>query len=144
MHCTGGKVNPALAFAEKIKTSKYKKIIVLIDDTASAAERLVYALKDDKRVVYIGEDTNGLLEGINPKSILYEKNKIGLKLSTGDFIPDPSFSEGVGYTPDIWALNTLDIMKNLWRITEDYELKIKLSPTQIIDHDNYQKYNWLF
>ena len=144
LRCTGGKVNPALAFAEEIKKSKYKKIIVLIDDTSSAAERLVYALKNDKRVVYIGENTNGLLEGINPKSILYEKNKIGLKLSTGDFIPDPSFSEGVGYTPYIWALNTLDIMKNLWRITEDYELKIKLSPTQIIDHDNYQKYNRIF
>lgn len=140
LHCTGGKVNPTLAFAEKIKTSKYKKIIVLIDDTASAAERLAYALKDDKRVVYIGENTNGLLEGINPKSILYEKNKIGLKLSTGDFIPDPSFSEGVGFIPNIWAQNTLDIMKNLWRITEDDELKIKLSPTQIIDHNNYQKY----
>ena len=144
MHCTGGKVNPALAFAEEIKKSKYKKIIVLIDDTASAAERLVYALKKDDRVIYIGENTNGLMEGLNPKVILYEKNKIGLKLSTKDFIPDSSFSEGIGYTPDIWALNTLDIMKNLWRITEDYELKIKLSPTQIIDHDNYQKYNRMF
>ena len=144
LHCTGGKVNPALAFAEEIKKSKYKKIIVLIDDTSSAAERLVYALKDDKRVIYIGENTNGLMEGLNPKVIISEKGKITLKLSTGDFIPDPSFSEGVGYTPYIWALNTLDIMKNLWRITEDYELKIKYSPTQIIDHDNYQKYNRMF
>lgn len=118
----GGKVNPALAFAEKIKKSKYKKIIVLIDDASSAAERLVYALKDDKRVIYIGENTNGLLEGINPKPILYEKNKISLKLSTEDFIPDSTFLEGVGYIPDIWAQNTLDIMKNLWRITEDYGL----------------------
>ena len=144
LHCAGGEVNPALAFAEEIKKSKYKKIIVLIDDTSSAAERLVYALKDDERVTLIGENTNGLLEGINPKLILYEKNKITLKLSTGDFIPDPSFLEGVGYIPNIWAQNTLDIMKNLWRITEDYELKIKLSPTQIIDHDNYQKYNRIF
>lgn len=140
LYCTGGKVNPALAFAEEIKKSKYKKIIVLIDDTASAAEDFVYALKDDKRVVYIGENTNGLMEGLNPKVIISEKGKITLKLSTKDFIPDPSFLEGIGYTPDIWAQNTLDIMKNLWRITEDYELKIKLSPTQIIDHDNYQKY----
>ncbi len=144
LHCAGGKVNPALAFAEEIKKSKYKKIIVLIDDTASAAERLVYALKDDKRVIYIGENTNGLMEGLNPKVIISEKGKITLKLSTKDFIPDPSFSEGIGFIPDIWALNTLDIMKNLWRITEDYELKIKLSPTQIIDHDNYQKYNRIF
>lgn len=136
----GGWPKPALDFAEKIKKSKYKKIIILIDDTSSAAERLVYALKDDKRVIYIGENTNGLLEGINPKQVLYEKNKISLKFSIGDFSPDPSFSEGIGYTPDIWALNALDIMKNLWRITEDYELKIKYG-NQIIDHDNYQKYN---
>ena len=69
-----------------------------------------------------------MLEGINPKRVLYEKNKISLKLSIGDFITDPSFSEGIGFIPDIWAQNTLDIMKNLWRITEDYELKIKFSP----------------
>lgn len=140
LHCTGGKVKPALDFAEEIKKSKYKKIIVLIDDTASAAERLVYALKKDDRVIYIGENTNGLMEGLNPKVIISEKGKITLKLSKKDFSPDPSFLEGIGYIPDIWAQNTLDIMKNLWRITEDYELKIKLSPTQIIDHDNYQKY----
>ena len=144
LHCKGGKVNPALAFAEEIKKSKYKKIIVLIDDTASAAEDFVYALKDDKRVIYIGENTNGVMEGLNLKVIISDKDKITLKLSTKDFIPDPSFSEGIGYTPDIWAQSTLDIMKNLWRITEDYELKIKLSPTQIIDHDNYQKYNRIF
>lgn len=140
----GGWPKPTLDFAEKIKKSKYKKIIILIDDTSSAAELLVYALKDDKRVIYIGENTNGLLEGRNPQQVLHEKNKIGLKLSLVDFIPDPSFSEGIGFIPDIWALNALDIMKNLWRITEDYELKIKLSPTQIMDHDNYQKYKGFF
>ena len=127
LNALGGKVNPALAFAEKIKKSKYKKIIVLIDNTGSAAERLVYALKDDKRVIYIGSNTNGLLEGINPKQIICKKDKFNLKLSTMDFIPDSTFSEGIGYLPDIWVgglggNDIIDFMKNIWRITEDYEL----------------------
>lgn len=53
--------------------------------------------------------------------LITEKNKISLKLSIKR--AKYSISEGIGFIPDIWALNTLDIMKNLWRITEDYELK---------------------
>lgn len=127
LNAPGGKVNPALAFAEKIKKSKYKKIIVLIDNTGSAAERLVYALKDDERVIYIGSNTNGLLEGIDPKQIICKKDKFSLVLSTRDFIPDSTFSEGIGHLPDIWigglgGNDIIDFMKNIWRITEDYEL----------------------
>lgn len=142
----GGSVNEALKFVETIKNSKVKKVIVLIDNAGSASELIVKCLKTDERVTLIGENTDGLVKGCNAKSVVYEKNKIGLKLSTKyatKYYADSSSSEGIGFIPDIWALNTLDIMKNLWRITEDYELKIKLSPTQIIDHDNYQKYkNW--
>lgn len=126
LNAPGGKVNPALAFAEKIKKSKYKKIIILIDNTGSAAERLIYALKDDK-VIYIGSNTNGLLEGIDPKQIVCKKDKFSLVLSTKDFIPYPTFSEGIGHCPDIWVgglggNSIIDIMKNIWRITKDYEL----------------------
>lgn len=138
----GGSVNEALKFVETIKKSKVKKIIVLTDNTVSAGEDIVHFLKDDKRVIYIGENTNGVFVGMNVRLIIYEKNKINLQLSTKRSKYSPP--EGIGFIPDIWAQNTLDIMKNLWRITEDYELKIKLSPTQIIDHDNYQKYNRIF
>lgn len=142
----GGQTNEALKFVETIKKSKVKKIIVLTDNTVSAGECIVSFLKDDKRVIYIGENTNGTFRGCNARSVINEKNKIGLKLSTkfNKYYANYSISEGIGFIPDIWALNTLDIMKNLWRITEDYELKLKLSPTQIIDHNNYQKYNRLF
>lgn len=138
----GGSVNEALKFVETIKNSKVKKIIVLIDSTGSASEDIARLLKEDKRVVYIGENTNGVVKGIGPRRVVYEKNKISLKLSS-KYFSDQSILEGIGFIPDIWALNTLDIMKNLWRITEDYELKIKYY-TQIIDHDNYQKYNRIF
>lgn len=143
----GGQANEALKFVETIKKSKVKKIIVLTDKTVSAGEYIVSLLKDDKRVIYIGENTNGTFRGCNARLVINEKNKIGLKLSTkcfNKYYANYSISEGIGFIPDIWALNTLDIMKNLWRITEDYELKIKLSPTQIIDHNNYQKYNRIF
>ena len=95
----GGKVKPTLDFAEKIKKSKYKKIIVLIDDTASAAEDFVYALKDNKRVILIGENTDGMVRGANPKIIISEYGKITLKLSTFIYEKDPTFSEGIGLYP---------------------------------------------
>ena len=148
LRCTGGMSNECRKFVEQIKKSKYKKIIVLIDDTSSAGERLVLLLKDDKRVIYIGENTNGHLEGRNPEVILKlfdknEKTRFNIKLSTDDNILDiPFLGEGIGCLPNIWARNALDIMKNLWRITEDYELKFKFYNI-IIDHDNYQKYNRL-
>ena len=120
----GGKVKPTLDFAEKIKKSKYKKIIVLIDDTDSAAERLVSLLKNDKRIILIGENTNGTVRGADPKIIISEYGKITLKLGTFIYEKDPTFSEGIGYIPDVWVggNNKIDFMKNIWRITEDYEL----------------------
>ena len=120
----GGKVKPTLNFAEKIKKSKYKKIIVLIDDTDSAAERLVSLLKNDKRIILIGENTNGTVRGADPKIIISEYGKITLKLGTFIYEKDPTFSEGIGYIPDVWVggNNKIDFMKNIWRITEDYEL----------------------
>lgn len=138
----GGQVNEALKFIETIKKSRVKKIIVLTDKTVSAGESIAYGLKDDKRVIYIGENTNGTFRGMTARLVVNEKNKINLKIST-KYDSDSSISEGIGFIPDIWALNTLDIMKNLWRITEDYELKFKFY-NNIIDHDNYQKYNRLF
>lgn len=139
----GGIIDEALKFVETIKKSKVKKIIVLIDSAGSASELIVKCLKNDKRVIYIGENTNGIFVGYNPKGILklFDKNeKIRFSIELSTKRSKYSLPEGIGFIPDIWAQNTLDIMKNLWRITEDYELKIKLSPTQIIDHNNYQKY----
>ena len=125
LNAPGGKVNPALAFAEKIKKSKYKKIIILICNTSSAGERIAYSLKDDNRVIYIGENTNAMLKGMSPKALVNESGKIYLGLSTQNFIPDPSFREGIGLLPNIWIANNseIDIMKNIWSITKDYELK---------------------
>lgn len=121
----GGKVNEALKFAETIKTSKVKKIIILIDNTSSAGERIAYSLKDDNRVIYIGENTNARVRGLSPKALVNEYGKIYLELSTIDFMPDPSWNEGIGLLPNIWIANNseIDIMKNIWSITKDYELK---------------------
>lgn len=119
----GGNSSEALKFAKTIKTSKVKKIIVLIDNVSSSGERIAYSLKDDKRVIYIGENTNGTVRGADPKIIISEKSKITLKLSTFDLPSE--IPEGIGLFPDIWIANDsdMDIMKNIWNITKDYELK---------------------
>ena len=125
----GGSVNEALKFAETIKASKAKKIIVLIDNTSSAGERLIGFLKEDKRVIRIGENTTGRMVGFDSKPVVTIKNKVYLTLSsyinsTGKYISDPSL-EGIGYLPDNWIANDseIDIIKNIWNITKDYELK---------------------
>lgn len=128
----GGWPAESLKFAEIIKSSKTKKIIVLIDNASSAGERLIGFLKEDKRVICIGENTNGRMVGFDPKQVVNiknEDNRVYLTLSTyinstGKYISDPSL-EGIGYLPDIWIANDseIDIMKNIWNITKDYELK---------------------
>ena len=126
MRCQGGKSRECRKLVEQIKKSKYKKIIVLTDDTSSAGERLVLLLKDDRRVIYIGENTSGTLEGYDPKTVVSEKGKIIFVVSTKDNILDTFFlGEGICLLPDIWVGGSdiiIDFMKNLWRITEDYEL----------------------
>ena len=126
LNCPGGKSNECRKLVEQIKKSKYKKIIVLTDNTSSAGERLVLLLKDDRRVFYIGKNTNGELEGYNPKTVVSEKGKIIFEVSTKDNILDTVFlGEGIGLLPDIWVGGgdiIIDFMKNIWRITEDYEL----------------------
>lgn len=119
----GGNSGEALKFAKTIKASKVKKIIVLIDNVSSSGEDIAYSLKDDKRVIYIGENTNGIVKGADPKTIISEKSKVTLKLSTLDFHSE--VSEGIGLLPNIWIANDseIDIMKNIWNITKDYELK---------------------
>ena len=52
---------------------------------------------------------------------------------------DTSIMEGIGFIPDIWANNELDVFKNIWNITNDYEIKTK-DYSRIIDHDNYKSY----
>ena len=49
LNCNGGSIREARKFAETIKVSKVKKIIVLIDNTSSAGERIATYLKNDKR-----------------------------------------------------------------------------------------------
>ena len=127
----GGSPVESLKFAETIKSSKAKKIIVLIDNASSAGERLIGFLKEDKRVICIGENTNGQMVGFGPKQVVNIKNeyKVYLTLptstnSTGKYISDPSL-EGIGFIPDIWIANNneVDFMKNIWNLTKDYELK---------------------
>lgn len=57
------------------------------------------------------------------KVVIHEKSKITLKLSARDLPSE--IPEGIGLLPDIWIAdnNEIDIMKNIWSITKDYELK---------------------
>ena len=60
---------------------------------------------------------------MDPKVVISEKSKITLKLSTRDFPSE--IPEGIDLLPNTWIANNneIDIMKNIWSITKDYELK---------------------
>jgi hypothetical protein len=145
----GGGTYFAEKFATKIKSSKYKKIFIIMNDDASASEYLIELLDDDKRVVKIGLNTNGTHRVCGEKhennyflSIKTDKKEIGLLLyDTDRFSPS---KEGIGTIPDIWANNILDVFINLWSLTGDYELKIDLGALGNVEYSNYSKYSSMF
>ena len=142
----GGNAGVAEKFATKIKNSKYKKIYIIMNDDGSSSEYIIKYLSDDKRVIKIGLNTNGIYR------LSGERNCINLSIkkdnvSASIFLFDtdrankfPTSKEGIGLLPDIWANNILDVFINLWNLTGDYELKIDFGAMENIDHSNYQEY----
>ena len=151
LDCQSGYFSEVYKLVDMIKKSKFKKIIVLMQSTADVGEELILSLKDDKRVIYIGQNSNGELVGGSPKKIFdntinWKNARISLQLSTrANTISSTAFiGEGIGCLPDIWAISRFDYMKNLWDITKDYELEFifkfkgnSYNNANIITHDNY-------
>lgn len=124
--CEGGKGRAARNFAETIKKSKYKKVIIITNDTISAGESIIELLSNDKRVIRIGLNTNGCHRITRSKGHQLSVDK-KLNFGSGE-IDDAKINsdlrniEGIGYFPDIWADNMRDVLKNIQTITGDYEL----------------------
>ena len=136
----GGSMNSKDTFVERVLKSNYKKIIVIANDAGSSGDRIVEQLSKDKRTIVIGKNTNGtvIAGGYEYKvEIINTDNKFYFQSMTN--IYDTSIMEGIGFIPDIWANNELDVFKNIWNITNDYEIKTTYY-SRIIDHDNYKWY----
>ena len=124
----GGSGNVSWTFAKTLKKSKYKKIIIITNDTTSASETLVQLLSNDQRVTKIGLNTNGIhrITTSNGHHFSIEEK---FYFSSGE-IDDAKTNddlrniEGIGYLPDIWADNKEDIVNNVVLRTGDTELKI--------------------
>ena len=117
----GGYGTAAWNFAETIKKSKYKKIIIIINDTTSASENIVYHLSKDQRVILIGKNTNGRYRvGSGNNTIKVNESNYSISLNDKD---NKTNNEGIGWLPDIWADNIDDVLKNIWNITGDYEIQ---------------------
>lgn len=144
----GGSGKSIRTFVETIKKSKYRKIIIITNDTTSASEFLVKLLSDDKRAIKIGLNTNGRHRITTSKghrlSIEKKFNFSSGEVDDAKTNSDLRSIEGVGYLPDIWANNILDVFINLWSLTGDYELKIDLGALGDVDYSNYSKYSSMF
>ena len=76
---------------------------------------------NDKRVVKIGRNTNGIYCVGNRKPHQITKN---FNFGYGDHLINEYCSqEGIGFYPDIWADNMDDVLKIIWNITGDYEIQ---------------------
>ena len=117
----GGSGKISRNFAETIKNSKFKKIIILTDNTRSASEDLLYRLRDDKRVIRIGNNTNGVIEAGDTKHIKIQNNVLFLSTYDCEY-PELILYEGIGWLPNIWAANKDDVIINILSITNDMEL----------------------
>ena len=136
----GGSMNSKDTFVERVLKSNYKKIIIITNSAGSSGDRIVEQLSKDKRTIVIGKNTDGtvIAGGYEYKvEIINADNKFYFKSMTN--IYDTSIMEGIGFIPDIWANNELDVFKNIWNITNDYEIKTTYY-SKIIDHDNYKRY----
>ena len=93
-----------------------------MNDDSSASEDIIYHLSNDKRVIKIGLNTNGVyrLGGGNNRIYFDNKKNVSVAFNSYDFHTN---NEGIGFLPDIWANNILDVFINLWNLTGDYELK---------------------
>ena len=111
-----------------------------MNNDRSASEYIIDLLDTDKRVIKIGLNTNGTHRMCGDKRILLDnKHNISIMLLNGyDFYTN---NEGIGYLPDIWANNILDVFINLWTLTGDYELKIDLGARGNVEYSNYSKYS---
>ena len=124
----GGFIGAARTFAATLKKSKYKKIIIITNDTTSASEHLVQLLSDDQRVIKIGLNTNGRyrVAASNGHGLSIEE-KFYFHSGEIDFIKVQSDElqniESIGFLPDIWAHNMNDVLKNIWNITGDTDIQ---------------------
>ena len=135
----GGSMNSRNTFVERVLKSNYKKIIVIANDAGSSGDVIVEQLSKDKRTIVIGKNTNGTVkvEGSEVFNKIDNKYKFYFKSMSTKDSDDTSIMEGIGFIPDIWANNELDVFKNIWNITNDYEIKTN-DYSRIIDHDNYK------
>lgn len=125
----GGFIGAARTFAATLKKSKYKKIIIITNDTTSASEHLAQLLSDDQRVIKIGLNTNGRyrVAASNGHGLSIEE-KFYFHSGEIDFIKVQSDElqniESIGFLPDIWANNMNDVLKNIWNITGDTDIQL--------------------
>ena len=124
----GGSGSAASTFAKTVKNSKYKKIFIIMNDDRSASEYIISILSEDKRVIKIGLNTNGVLRTASSKGhhlsiekkFYFTSGEIDVAKNNSDL----RNIEGIGYLPDIWADNREDVIKNIISITSDNELKL--------------------
>ena len=138
---TGGSNISRNIFVERVLKSNYKKIIIITNVAGSSGDHIVEQLSKDKRTIVIGKNTNGTVTASGHDYIIdisNINNKFYFKSMTNKY-DNTSIMEGIGFIPNIWANNELDVFKNIWNITNDYEIKTK-DYSRIIDHDNYKSY----
>lgn len=118
--CSGGQTGSALAFADRIKSVKYKKIIIITGSCGSAGEDLVLSLSQDKRTIVIGKNTDGMFSVGTNEGIYYKSENIVFRAGDCKYSGIP---EGIGFIPNVWSINALDTMKNIWEISGDKDIE---------------------
>ena len=150
----GGNEDQGNIFIQKVLKSKYKKIIIIINDTTSAGDMMAekFKLSKDKRVILIGKNTTGcvatfgskVFTNINNQQFHFGSMNQSKAILSDNSVYSTSIKEGIGIIPDIWAETELDVFINLWNLTEDDELKIDLGQLGTADNLNYTNYKILY
>ncbi|MDR7857565.1 S41 family peptidase [Tissierella sp.] len=109
---TRGSDDELFTYSSKLTKSKYKLVVLVNENSASASEILAGAIKDRKAGVLIGTKTfgKGIVQSLSP---VVDGSLI--KLTTSEYLtPNKTSIHGKGIEPDIQVKNTA---------TEDLQLK---------------------
>ncbi len=99
-------------------------LFVLMDNqTFSAGEIFIAALRNKKNVVFVGTNTFGGILGDNGIKAVLPNSKTHVKfgIAMRFYYDETVFSEGTGFVPDIWV--TSDALEQTLNLIKYYNLK---------------------
>lgn len=110
----GGWIKASLPTSVKIPNDDQLVVVLIDKGTASSGEWFVGSLLQLENVVLVGENTQGAGQFGEVANFVLPNSGLPVQFGTKLFLPpDLSFTEGIGYLPDVWVPTDQTLDKTL-------------------------------